>query len=177
MKKFILILYMTGHSFLSMGQSEFPKDFVGVWSGELKIYKHSGKISLTLPMELRIDTTSKDSLWQWQISYFLSQKGPDIRSYFLRLKDSTTSDYEIDEKNGIVLHAKLFDNTLVSRFSVQNNLLLIKYSFGKDSIYFETITGKESEKQKTGDIKEEEIPAVYNYLFSGYQNAILRRKE
>ncbi len=177
MKKFIFILYITGHSFLSIGQTEFPKDFIGVWSGELKIYKHDGEISLKLPMELYIDSTSKDSLWQWRISYFLSAKDPDVRSYFLQLKDSTTGDFEIDEKNGIVLSAKLFGNTLLSRFSVQNNLLLIKYNFEKDSIYFETITGKENEKQKTGDINKEEIPIVYNYLLSGYQSAILRRKE
>lgn len=177
MRKYSLVIVFALFSLLSFGQTDFPTKYIGIWSGELKIYNKNGKVKMKLPMELHIDSTENDSTWKWQIHYLMAEKGTDIRKYLLKVKDETKGEYVIDEKNGIVLNTKLFGNTLVSRFSIQNNLLLIKYSFGLDSIYVEIITGKENEKQKTGDVKEKKIPAVYNYEFTNYQNAILRKQE
>lgn len=176
MRRLCNVLFFLALSIVAFGQNGFPDKYIGVWRGNLSIYNADAKVTMEVPMELHIDTTDKDSVWKWQIHYTLSERN-DIRKYLLKLDDRKKGEYSIDEENGIVLTAQLFDNTLISRFSVQNNLLLIKYAFSKDSVYVEIISGKEDEKKKTGDIEEKEIPAVYNYRFSNYQKATLFRKE
>lgn len=81
-----------------------------------------------------------DSTFSWKIVYGLDTlKG--LRNYQLIRKNTTT--FIFDELNGIRLDANFFHNKLVSRFSVMNNLLDCIYTFQKDTIDFEVLSGKE----------------------------------
>lgn len=177
MKRIVVGLLLIFSVAITYAQKAFPENAVGVWSGDLKIYSTKGDLKMKIPMELHIDTTQNDSTWKWEIHYLMLESEPDIRKYELKIVNDTNGNYVIDEKNGIKLSGKLFGNVFVSRFSVQNNLLLIKYRFLKDTLFMEVIAGKENEKEKTGDVPEKEIPIVYNYALTAYQIAILKRKE
>lgn len=174
MRRAFLFILLVFSCCLAFGQSIFPNQYIGIWQGNLTIYNDSGEVKMEVPMEFHIDSVVKDSIWTWETHYSISNKKTDIRKYAL-VKQGYNK-YLIDEKNGIVLTATLYETTLVSRFSVQNNLLLFKYKFAKDSLYIEVVTGKEDKKEKTGDIKEKDIPAVYNYNLTGYQKALLKKK-
>jgi hypothetical protein len=52
---------------------------------------------------------------------------PIIKDYKLVLKDSKRQQHLIDEGNGIILDAQVFEHLLVSLFDVQGSILFINY--------------------------------------------------
>ena len=155
-------------------QSNFPASWAGVWQGDLYIYnKPTDPVKIT--MQLHIQATDSSNTWQWKIVYLLKDKSPDVRKYLLTTQDTTKGSYAIGELNGIVINAKYLGNTLITRFAVSNSLLLIKYSFNKESIDFEVISGREDNKTETGNIPTTNVPPVFVYSIGNYQKATLTK--
>ncbi|NJO01219.1 MAG: hypothetical protein HC880_05520 [Bacteroidia bacterium] len=48
----------------------------------------------------------------------------------------TQGKYRIDEKNGIILDASFLGNTLISRFAVENNLIMAIYRLEGQTFLF-----------------------------------------
>ena len=152
---------------------EFPNKWLGEWMGNLEIYSSQG-LAKTIPMKLYIAETDEPDRWQWMIIYESEEK--DLRQYELREIDYKTGHFVIDEKNSILLDAYWLGNTLCSRFSVNNSLLLVNYTFEEDHIRFEIFAGDKSRTNKTGE-EVKEIDSILAYPVSTAQRAILRKKE
>lgn len=149
----------------------FPTNYLGKWEGKLLISNSKGKDSVDMSLIL---SPINDSTFSWKIVYGLDTlKG--LRNYQLIRKNTTT--FIIDELNGIRLDAYFFHNKLVSRFSVMNNLLDCIYTFQKDTIVFEVLSGKEKSINSTGDtiFNMDTIPIVRNFALTNYQIAYLHR--
>lgn len=155
-------------------QKHFATENSGVWEGNLFIYGSLRK-PMELKMQLHIVPTDSAGIWKWEIVYLAEGKAPDVRKYKLVTIDSVQGLYAIDELNGIVIEGKYIGSTLITRFSVENSLLLIKYHFTGQSIEFEVISGSENNKTETGNKPSENIPVVYIYKVSNYQKAVLKR--
>lgn len=156
--------------------ADFPYGWVGIWKGELQIFRPEG-LQQSLPMQLHILPTDSTGQYSWMIIY-----GPDTpdnrRNYLLNTIDRAKGHFQIDERNSIVLDAYFFNNTLFSRFSVMGSLLLSSYEMRNGQLVFEIIAGSSTPVNRTGDtiVDEEEIPAVEAFPVGVMQRGVLVRE-
>lgn len=125
---------------------------------------------------LPMDSTN----WHWRLIYNVRGE-EDLRDYLLKPVKPKQGRWQIDEKNGIVLGARLIDRSLFSQFEVDNQMLLARYSLEGDHIRFEII-GSSLEPNLTGPPPPETpqieaIPQVNWFEVGVFQQAILRKKQ
>lgn len=151
-----------------------PQAWVGTWKGTLKLASASGKktnIPTEIPMELHIYPIADSKRWQWTIIY--NEK--DVRRYELLATNSQKGQYQIDEKNSILLDASYFHGTLLSYFAIQTSFVFITYQHqtASDEMLIEIYAGNSDNVKETGG--EGDVPIVYVFPMSGMQQAILKR--
>lgn len=164
----LIIIFLFLSTILSA--QNFPKSYEGTWKGELNIYtSKSDKAIQTLEMQLRI-ISKDDKTWSWEIGYLVG-KG-DIRKYELIEIDAAKNEWQIDEKNGIILSQELLGNRLIGSFSIENSLIINSYEFNEDNITVEFYSIQLKSEDRTG-LGNEDSPFVYNHKVGNYQKAIL----
>lgn len=177
MKLVFVILSVFFYGFGSLlAQESFPDSWIGNYKGSLEIYGIDS-VKMKANMELKISATANDSIYEWYISYESNGK-EDLRNYSLRLVDKKKGHYCIDEKNSIVLDSFLYNrNNLSSVFSVENNMIMVKYSFESDHIIFELWSVDQKKKSITGKgvFDGNAVPEVSSYMINGQQRAILKK--
>lgn len=164
----LIITFLFITSILSA--QNFLKSHEGTWKGELNIYApKSDKPVQTLEMQLKI-TPIDDKTWSWEIGYLVGEG--DIRKYELKSVNSEKNEWQIDEKNGIILSQVLLGNRLVGSFSIENSLIINSYEFNEGNITVEFYATQLKSEEKTGE-GAETSPFVYNHKVGNYQKAIL----
>lgn len=151
----------------------FPNDWMGDWYGTMAIYNADGKAQ-EINMELHLAETDSADRWQWTLVYEVDTVR-DEREYELVAKDAAKGHYVIDEKNSILLDSYLYKNVLTSRFSVNNSLLIVNYSFFSDRIEFQILFGSLEDVITTGE-EVTEVESVLSYPMRGMQSATLYRR-
>jgi len=154
----------------------FPDDWLGHWSGDLKIYGTDG-IKQTVPMSLDLSETDSTGIYTWAIIYG-SDSTAQRRDYELREVDHSKGHYLIDEKNGIFLDAFHIHNELSSIFAVMGNTLLTSYKIEEEEMIFSVKVFASEAIRITGDtlIDNQEIPKVSSFKHTVNQVARLKKK-
>jgi hypothetical protein len=154
---------------------QFPKDYIGNWSGVLEIYNSAGKVQ-EVPMQLNIQPLkdSASTQYSWEIIY--GEKGKDHRPYRLVPVDADKGHWLVDENDGIQLDCFYLGGTLYSQFSVQGNMLTCTDRLEGDKLFYEITTSKTKALKTTGGTSEES-PAVDSYKVPTTQKAVLTRKK
>lgn len=154
----------------------FPHDWLGVWEGDIHIYKGQ-EIVQTVAMRVDNMPTEKEDVYTWALTY-----GDDTiagrRDYVLRPVDKFKGLWETDEQNSIRLDGRVVGNAYISVFTVENNTLVSKMSVEETGkMVFEIIVyGKESSRTTGNTISGgEKIPEVLSYAITGYQKATLHK--
>lgn len=160
----ILMLFIAEYS----TAQDFPTSYKGSWKGSLEIYKPSGEIGLSVPMELIIDSITPTN-WQWKTIY----NNTDVRDYNLNIIHKEKGHFQIDEKNGIVLESRLFGNKLFTSFTIEGFTISDTYLFKPESIEFELISSDQNFNTISGN--KDEIPLVVSHTNQAYQKAILKK--
>ncbi|WP_397364462.1 hypothetical protein [Olleya sp. R77988] len=168
MKQLLLSLFILGFISAKAQDKIFPDDFLGVYKGDLEITNAKGKQSVG--MEFHLTATDLVDVYNYVLVYMINGE-PSPRNYTLKVKDKSKGEFVIDENNGIILNAKLVDNTLYSVFEVSENLLITTERFFDDKMEFEIIfSGKDAKLVNEGN---EETPMVTSYPVTVTQKAIL----
>lgn len=153
-----------------LSAQSFPKYYEGTWKGVLNIYTTtSDKPVQTLDMQLKILPVD-DKTWSWEIGYLVD--GGDIRKYELKSINPQKNEWQIDEKNGILLSQVLLGNRLVGSFSIENTLIINSYEFNEANILVEFYSTQIKSEDKTGQ-GTDASPFVYNHKVGNYQKALL----
>lgn len=152
-------------SFSALSQSSFPNDWIGIWTGEMKIYA-GAEIRTRVNVKFTIQETENPDTWIWKTEYLANDT--IVKDYLLKVKDLSKKQYVIDEQDGIILDAYLFDNKLYTFFKVGEFYLSGFYELRNDLLIFEIISGKE------GDLVKDEI---YNFSINNMQTVSLKREE
>ncbi len=155
-------------------QDIFPAKWQGKWKGSLQIYSPNGT-QQTHQMALHIAPTDSAQRWAWVLIYGEGEK-QDVRNYELIAKDASKGNYVIDEKNTVFLEANLFQNVLISRFTVEKNELTCIYRLENKQLVFEVIMNKIADATQTGGTAKD-IPKVISFTTSVYQKAVLEKVE
>ena len=100
------------------------------------------------------------------------------KPYLLKLVDRSKRLYVIDEQNSIVIESYLFDNKLVSWYTVMGSFIQATFEKRGTDLVFEILAGSETAISITGNTKqgEEEIPEVKTMPFNVMQRAVLTRQ-
>lgn len=156
----------------------FPDSWIGTWTGDLNIWKGS-TIVQTIPMQTIIAPTDKPEEYQWMTTF--GDKAATEKPYLLKVIDREKGLYVIDEQNSIIIESYLFDNKLVSWYTVMGSLIQATFEKRGAEIIFEILAGREEPISITGGEKiegeEEAIPEVKTMPFNVMQRAVLRRNE
>lgn len=152
---------------------KFPQDFYGIYRGDLHITNANGK--QTIQMEFHLNPTDSIGKYQYMLVYIMNGNRQE-RKYKLLEKDTTKGEYIVDENNGILLDAKLIDNTIFSMFEVQGNILTTTERFYKDSMDFEITFASKTQQTKSGTTGED-ATEVISYPISVLQKAHLIKQK
>ncbi len=160
-------------SFLTFGQifsqeNIFPDDFLGNYKGKLEIVNAKGKQEID--MEFHFTKTDTIGTYKYVLVY-----NNQPRNYFLIEKDKANGQYIIDENNGILLQASVFDNGIFSMFEVNGSLITTTEKFYDNYMDFEIMFTNTNKVETTGK-GTEEIPTVKVYPFLGKQRARLLKQ-
>ena len=166
---FLICFFVTIQTY---AQNSFPDKWIGTWEGDIEIHNQTG-LATTIPMSLSIQKTDSAGRWDWTLIYHL--ENDDKREYELVEIDRETGHYQIDEKNSIILDAYWRGQTLISRFSVSNSLIIANYHFWEEEIHFEIFAGDMATPTITG-LEVKEIDKIQSFPISVMQKAILKKK-
>lgn len=166
---FFLFIQMSGFS----QKKDFPDNWLGTWKGTMEIQYSTGNYQ-EVACELYIEKTDTMDTWVWTIIYGEGETKQE-RKYELIAKDIEKGIYVIDEKNSIILDAFYANNTLISQFEVQNNLITSTYRKIDNIIYFQNLASNTKVSNKSGG--EDTIPEVSSFPISSLQRAKLLRVE
>ncbi|HHS95715.1 MAG TPA: hypothetical protein ENJ45_03930 [Phaeodactylibacter sp.] len=154
----------------------FPQSWVGKWKGDLNIWQGT-KIVRTIPMNMVIAPTDSTGQYHWTTTF--GDKADTEKPYTLKTVDAEKGHYIIDEHNSIIIESYLFDNRLVSWYTVMGSLILASFEKKEEEIEFLILAGSEKPVSTTGGTKidEEDIPEVKTMPFNVMQKAVLRPVE
>jgi hypothetical protein len=153
----------------------FPDGWAGTWTGMLNIWKGS-TIVQSVPMKTVIASTSHPDQYQWMTTF--GDKEATEKPYLLKIVDRSKGLYVIDEQNSIVIETYLFDNKLVSWYTVVGSFIQATFEKRGTDLVFEILAGSEIPVSITGNTKlgEEDIPEVKTMPFNVMQRAVLKRQ-
>lgn len=163
---YIISFFIFGINFSQ--EKTFPKDFFGNYKGKLIISNANGKQEIN--MEFKLSKTDTVGTYKYVLIY-----NNQPRNYFLIEKDKSKGQYIIDENNGILLQASVFDNCLFSMFEVNGNLITTSEKFYDNYMDFEIIFTNTNKAETTGK-GTEEIPTVKVYPILVTQRARLYKE-
>ncbi len=155
--------------------AEFPESWLGHWRGEATAGDPAHPVRFT--MELKVDATDRPDRFQWTILYD-GPAGRQVRPYTLLVKDRQRGEFQIDEGQGIVLEARLFNGVLCTEFQVENTRItsrdrLLDAGQPTERLVVEMVTSRVDAATATGG--HEGVPAVLTWRPQSIQQATLRR--
>ncbi|MEM6877384.1 MAG: hypothetical protein AAF544_02410 [Bacteroidota bacterium] len=153
----------------------FPDDFLGRWSGTLRIWRGDG-LAQSVPMQLRIEPVD-DANYTYTIIYGEDEEA-GLRDYMLKPVDTASGHWYVDEQNGIFLDGYYLGGIFYESFSVMGSRLTASLELRGDELIYAITSGSEEAVRMSGDtiIDGDEIPPVASYGTNVYQRASLRRQ-
>lgn len=144
-------------------QKSFPEKCLGIWKGQMLIYK-DGVIKDSVKVVLDVTKSEEKHTFGWKTSY-LSEKAPLVKDYHMRLSETGKNIYILDEGDGVELQDYLFGNKLYSVFETNDILLTSSYELIDDKLIFEVTSGRKTETSE----------GVRNYSVNYLQRVIFKR--
>lgn len=153
-----------------MSDNTLPAIWEGAWQGDITVVK-SDNTTETVVMRLVVEPIS-ELLHSWRIEY-ITDKQHSVRNYEIAPGEVGNGHFVIDEKNGILLDCRLFGNTLVSQFQVQDALLFSRCEHQGEAIAMEIVSFNAAEPRR--NVTDEESVEVLSYPCRAFQQGLLRR--
>lgn len=166
---FFIMMFNISNAQTSLDSLQFPNDFFGVYKGDLEMTTFKG--NKTIGMEFHFNKTDSIGKYQYMLVYIINGERQK-RKYNLITKDTSKGEYIIDENNGILLDAKLIDNTIYSMFEVNESIITTTERFYIDAMDFE-ITFTDKKQKVISGTEDEEPTKVISYPIGGRQKAHL----
>lgn len=114
---------------------QFPKDFVGVWKGDLNWGKPGVSEVSHMPTTLTIQP-KQDGTYTYQLKYGETP----LRDYLLRAKDEAKGLWVIDEGQGVLLDQVWIDECLTGAFGVGKATVISRLRKEGKNLIMEMIT-------------------------------------
>lgn len=147
MLRVVCWLFLWSGPLLAADGPVLPKEWHGTWKGKLVITNPSDK-NTDVAMVLKIEPIKDARELTWAITYGDGPKA-STRDYKMVPDGERLGRLKIDEKNGIILDARVVGPVITSTFELSGSLLTARYELRGDILLFE-ITSLRKAKEKTG---------------------------
>ena len=148
---------------------EFPYNWLGSYTGEMKI--SSGKGSSTLPVTLEIREKIQDSIWSYKMAY-QSPNGEVVKDY--QIVKKSESEFIMDE-GGIEIGMKYVDNTFFDYYQLDSLYFTSTLrKIDSKTLLFDIYGG--SLKSKDKQTTNEDSFFVHSYIPNFFQSVRLKRR-
>jgi hypothetical protein len=153
--------------------------WMGSWRGPAEVIWADGRVQ-KLEMGLDVARTEKPERLTWAITYITPAReeggteNRQVRPYELVVVDAAKGQYEVDEKNGIVIPTSLIGGAFYSCFTVQGNQIAASYRLNEAGrVVIELVTTDAQRPSTTGDAGG--VPPVIVLRTRSVQRAVLER--
>jgi hypothetical protein len=170
--KVIAVLLFLIVSFSSVAQKSFPSQFVGHWQGEINWYRQGAARPKRNKMQVVIQPTDSANQYTWKIIY--GEKEEDTRPYLIKLVDTASGRWVMDEQNGILLDQYWIGDKLYCVFGLSGVTIVNAYWREGEHLMVE-FASYPSKSVRTSGEGTEESPTVESYAVRSYQKGILSR--
>lgn len=169
MFRFLPLVLLLSHATLAddTKTTPLPAGWHGTWVGTLVVTGSSDKVS-EVGVVLKVEPIKGTDEVTWVVTYGEGEKKL-VKDYKLVPAAGKPGRFRIDERNGIVLDARLVNGVLDSHFEVGDSWLTTRYELRDGAMRFEVTSAKPA-VEKTGDGK------VQGYAVETVQAAELKKK-
>lgn len=129
-----LALFIT-LAFPAFGGAELPKDWHGVWEGQIVIATPAGKpVEVPMTLEVGPRPDGKGLVWKATMG-----EGPRkvVKNYGLFADPQKAGHFTLDENNGIELPARLIGGVLHFSYTVGKSLHVARYELRDGVLHYE----------------------------------------
>jgi hypothetical protein len=148
-----------------------PETWHGDWVGRLTVYGANGK-RFERPWELHVAPVKGGGSLTWRIVSGIGGK-QSVRDYELVPEPGKPGQFKIDEKNGIVIDARLMGNALYSCYKDGDVLISVRYERRGESLYVE-LTSVGLKDPRVSELKADGIE-IHSYQVGSVQTGELKR--
>jgi hypothetical protein len=145
----------------------FPESHFGTWFGKLELYT-SRNLEDTLSITFSLADIGKKDTFSYQLCYH-TKEGNDLRDY--HLIRVTPTQFVIDELNGILLSATLFNKKWCSSFRMDQTDIHFHFQLEDSFIVMEVFSNSNEPVSTSGGING--VPIVHSLRNYVYQRAVL----
>lgn len=148
-------------------QPALPVAWHGTWTGTMTVTDASDQAT-EVEVALTIAPVPDTRTATWKTTYGTGERAV-VKDYAIVPVDGKPGRFRIDEKNGVLLDARLAGRTLYSQFEVAGAVLTARYELRGDVLAFE-ITSAKPRPEKSGK------GTVQSYAVNAVQTADLKKK-
>lgn len=137
---------------IAQAPASFPGDWLGCWHGPLEILgprASAGEVT----MELTVEATDDPARYRWTVVYEDASER-QVRAYELVVRDAAEGRFAIDERNGVVLEARMIAGVLRSWFTIAGVHITTREQLVRDAdgprIEVEIVSSSDRDTVSTG---------------------------
>jgi hypothetical protein len=149
-----------------------PKTWHGAWVGRLTVRSANGK-TFERPWELHIEPLKGGKSLTWRIVSEMDGK-KSVRNYELVPDPEKPGQFQLDEKNGIFIDARLMGTTLYSYYKDGDILICTRFEHRGDSLHVE-LASVSLKTPRVSEIGADKIE-IASYQLGSVQAGDLKRK-
>jgi len=155
---------------------QFPQDWLGTYTGSLQAYRAgSNKNLYPSGVTLSIAATADSNRWEWSSVYTMDGREPIEKKYFIIHPDTLgSSQYLMDEGNGIFINQHLYGNTFTGAYTVNDQFFTFTYTKIKEELLYELTVYNNS---PTESVEIEEGFEVGKIEMATVQKVYFRKKQ
>lgn len=168
----LIALVTSGLSIAQIEAQRFPEAYFGRYVGDLVI--KSAMEDQFVPMEFHLFPGDTLGRYEYKLVYGMGDTRQE-RAYELVALNAENGQFEIDEKNGIILDCQIVENKMYSLFEVQGNILTTFITFEEDHAMFEIVFAPKATVRNTISEDGDQIQ-VSAYPISVVQTAKLLKE-
>lgn len=155
---------------------EFPKDWVGNYSGEM-ILSFAQRADDTLKVDFIMQEKEEDSLWTYTMIYHSEKYGEITKDYLIRAKrKGEKKDFELDEQNGIIMELTFMNNCFYGMYQVMGDIYSSTLKHFGDHIYFDLYAVPVKDPISSKAESEEQSIEALSYKPKLSQSVLLYKK-
>ena len=150
------------HKNLTLNTEKFPATWLGEYEGKLEVLRPGNdKNAFPANVHLSIANTTEISRWEWTTSYAMEGRDTIQKKYFILHPDSLAStNYLMDEDNGIFINQYQFGNTFNGAYTVNNQFFTFSYRKEGDILDYELAVYSKDPYEKVEVEKDFEVGKI-----------------
>lgn len=176
MKKFLIVCFLGLTCFFSVNAQSVLESWEGTYEGEM-IVGFTNRPNDTLQVKFELLPIQADSSWTYRMTYDSKRYGIIVKDYEIHRDGTSSTNFLLDEKDGIVIEMSLMNDCFYDMFEVMDQLYAITMRKVDDDIHFELFTARKKKAMITHSEEDEEGVSyeVTSYKPTQHQSVLLKR--